>query len=370
LVATLLAVALSFGSPPGDTPAADDDAAPCSFEAARGEGSFTGIVAEQLYALEGEARECELSRVAAAGVQLIRQPMRWAEIERTRGELDFSRWDSYVAALAGRGIEILPVLVDPPPFRSSAPRRAASRGIYPPRRPREMGAFARRVAARYGSYGRFWDRHPELPRVPIRSWQVWNEPNLPFYWRPRPSARAYAELLRAVGDGIEKADPTAEIVTAGVPQSTWRRSIPQLKYLRALYAAGAGRSFDTLAIHPYTETHRDLERQLEAARRIVRRAGDDARLWITEIGWATQGPGARYTPGLRGQARRLRQVFELVRRDRRRLRIRGLVYYMWQDAPPYPGLNDYWGLHTGLLDISGEDKPALAVFRDQALRLR
>ena len=341
-----------------------------SADAATRTGGFTGIVAEQVFAVEGDARERELDRLTAAGVGLIRQPLRWAEIERSRGRYDFEHWDRYVGALARHRLLLLPILVDPPRFRSSAPRRDALRGLYPPRKAREMGAFAARVARRYGPRGSFWSDHPELPKVPIRSWQVWNEPNLPVYWRPRPSAAGYARLLAAVAGGIRKADPGAEIVAAGVPQSVWRGSVPQLTYLRRLYAAGARRHFDTLGVHPYTDTHDELFAQLHAIRRLVRRAGDNAPLWITEIGWATQGPGLRYTPGPDGQAQRVQWLFKLVREERRSLGIRGVVYYMWQDALPYPGGKDFWGLHTGLHDLFGGEKPALAVFREHALSLR
>lgn len=331
---------------------------------------FTGIVAEQVFALEGDRRDRELDRLVDTGVQLVRQPMRWAEIERRRGRYDFAHWDRYMAALARHRLRVLPILIDPPRFRSSAPKRNARRGVYPPRRAADMGAFAERVARRYGPRGSFWRASPELPKVPIRSWQVWNEPNLPVYWRPRPSASAYARLLKAASKGIRDADPRAEIVTAGVPQSVWRGSIPQLTYLRRLYAAGARRHFDTLGVHPYTDTHDELWNQLHAIRRLIRRARDDAPMWITEIGWATQGPGLRYTPGPDGQAQRIQWLFKLVRDERRSLGIRGVVYYMWQDAPIYPGGQDFWGLHTGLLDFYGGEKPALAVFRDHALSLR
>jgi hypothetical protein len=329
--------------------------------------TFTGIVAEQVFAWDGERRDRELARIASAGVQVIRQPLRWAEIERTRGRYDFSRWDGYVAALARHGIQLLPVLTDPPPFRSAAPGSGAARGLYPPRRARDMAAFAGRAARRYGPGGSFWRANPELPEAPIRSWQVWNEPNLPVYWRPRPRAGGYARLLAEVARGLRKVDPRVEVVSAGIPQSTMRGSVPQLTYIRQLYAAGAGRNFDMLGIHSYTDTHPRLVRQLEGIRRTVRRARDDAPLWITEIGWATQGPGVRYTPGPEGQARRIEQAFDLVRSRRQSLGIRGLVYYMWQDAPPYPGFRDFWGLHTGLHDINGAEKPGMAVFRDQAL---
>src|SRR5258707_816180 len=78
-------------------------------------------------------------------------------------------------------------------------------------------ASGRLPARRYGPSGSFWAQNPQLPRHPITAWQIWNEPNLPVYWRPRPSAAAYVQMLRLASQRIKAVDPSAEIVTAGLP---------------------------------------------------------------------------------------------------------------------------------------------------------
>jgi hypothetical protein len=61
----------------------------------------------------------------------------------------------------------------------------------------------------------------------------------------------------------------------------------------------------------------------------------------------------------------------VIRKQRRRLRLRGVVYYSWRDAPPYPPqYKDMWGLHTGLLDINGGLKPAYHAFKKAVAPLR
>jgi hypothetical protein len=332
-----------------------------------GRGTFTGVVAEQIYGTDGNYRGCALSAVAASGARIIRQPMRWSEIERTKGSYDFSWWDAYIRALAQHRIQVLPILFEPPSFRS---KKGSTRGIYPPRRRSDMAAFAARVARRYGPTGSFWKANPTLPKTPIRSWQIWNEPNLVFYWPPKPNAGAYTKLLASVGRAIERVDPKAEIVAAGLPQSNIKGAVPQRRFVRALYDAGAAKHFDTLAIHSYTESHADLVAQLKGIRAEIRRHRDNARIWITEIGWATGGPDKKYTPGPAGQARRIHQTFSLAKKQRRSLGIRGLVYYMWQDALPYAGFKDFWGLHTGLLDLEGREKPGMKPFKHYARKLR
>jgi len=45
------------------------------------------------------------------------------------------------------------------------------------------------------------------------------------------------------------------------------------------------------------------------------------------------------------------------------------VYFGLRDSPVYPGGHDFWGLHTGLLRISGARKPAFTAFEKAAQRL-
>jgi hypothetical protein len=332
-----------------------------------GKGAFTGIVAEQIYGTNSTYRGCALSALADTGIRIIRQPLRWSEIERTKGTYDYSWWDPYMEALARHRIQLLPILFEPPSFRSKSGK---TRGIYPPQKNSEMAAFAADVARRYGPGGSFWKAHPGLPKMPIRSWQIWNEPNLVFYWPPKPNARQYTKLLATVGRGIKRVDPKAEIVTAGFPQSKLKGAVPQRLFLRRLYGAGAKKHFNTLAIHSYTESHPLLVSQLRGIRREMRRHRDRAKIWITEIGWASGGPDKKFTEGPAGQARRIDKTFRMAKAKRRSFGLRGIVYYMWQDADPYPGFRDFWGLHTGLLDKQGNEKPAMKPFRRHARALR
>ena len=88
-----------------------------------------------------------------------------------------------------------------------------------------------------------------------------------------------------------------------------------------------------------------------------------AKIWITEIGWGDKGPRHRFVVGRSGQAKRIRDSFKTVRKLRRSLKLRGLVYYSWRDGRPYaPLFEDEWGLHTGLLTVSGARKPAYNAF--------
>jgi hypothetical protein len=331
---------------------------------------FFGIVTEDVFAHPGSYRNRTLNRQAGIGIGLVRQTFDWATIERKRGVYDLTLYDGLVAALAAHHMHLLPVLLDPPKFRSSAPKRGAKAGTYPPSDNVAMGKFAKVLVRRYGPNGTFWAERPGLPKVPITSWQIWNEPSLPAYWPSGPNPAAYTRMLSTVGAAIKSVDPNAEIVTAGIPQS--RLGIPFARFVKGMYSAGAKGTFTTLAIHPYAENDAGVAAAVRSARQIMDSRGDtSAPIWVTEVGWASAGPASPFTVGARGQAQRIRSTFDTLVSIRNQEHLRGVVYFGWRDGAPYaPNFKDFWGLHTGLLTVHGSAKPALQAFSDTLAKLR
>jgi hypothetical protein len=334
-------------------------------EAPTRESGFVGMVTEDVLAGDSAYRRATLRRQRESGVRLIRQTFDWSRIERRRGRYDFSTYDRWLEAVASERIAVLPILFQPPKFRAKAP--TGDEGTYPPTEPRDMADFAARLAKRYGPDGEFWRERPDLPRLPIRSWQVWNEPNVPAYWAPKPDPAAYVALLRAAAEGLKSVDPDAEVVTAGMPNS--RLGTPFVDYLNGMYDAGAKGVFDVLAVHPFSRDAGEAEQGLEMARRTLDDHDDGSPMWVTEIGWASGGPASPFTIGEAGQAENIRDLYAMVARRREDLGLRGVVYFNWKDLPPYPGGEDFFGIHTGLLDIRGRPKPALEAFREGARQL-
>jgi hypothetical protein len=179
-------------------------------------------------------------------------------------------------------------------------------------------------------------------------------------------------MLKVVGRAIKRADRRAEIVTAGLPPSKLAGAVPLQRFVKQLYRAHGKRYFDTLAINSYAKNRRQLTKLLRSIRKLMNRARDrKAKLWITELGWGDSGPPSRFIVGPAAQARLITSSLGTIRKLRRKLRLRGVVYYTWRDARPYPPLyQDLWGLHTGLLDLAGRPKPAFEAFRTAAARMR
>jgi hypothetical protein len=333
-------------------------AAPTASAAQR---DFVGITSDETFQRAGDFRTTNLRAMRQARVSLIRQVFDWARIETAKGVYDLSYLDEYVSAVAGQGISLMPVLTNAPDFyKRSGSQRAAIR----PRSNSDMANFAQALAERYGPSGTLWSERPYLRKVPIRVWEVWNEPSLKVYWGPRPNAREYAAMLKTVGRAIKEVEPGAEIVTAGLPPSKLRSAVPLDRFLKQLYSAGAARYFDTLAINAYARNAAELETLLRQVRKLMNGRGDRAaKIWITELGWGDKGPSHRFVVGRQGQAKRIRDSFKTVRKLRRSLKLRGLVYFGWRDGKPYaPLFEDEWGLHTGLLTVNGNRKPAYSAF--------
>jgi polysaccharide biosynthesis protein PslG len=328
---------------------------------------FMGIAADDVFQQTGSYRSTNLAGIRRAHVGLIRQVFNWSQTKESPGDYTIQYHDQYVADVAIHGLSVMPVLTHAPEFYKLP---GSKRGANRPTDLAQMAAWAQVLVRRYGPNGTLWSDNPGLRKVPIRVWQIWNEPSLDVYWGPRPNAREYAEMLRVVGRAIKEVDPGAEIVAAGLPPSKLAGAVQLDRYLKQLYSAGAKAHFDTLAINAYAKDAKELEKLLVSVRKLMKSRRDSAKIWVTELGWGDKGLRHRFIVGRKGQAERIKTSFEAVRKLRRKLRLRGLVYFSWRDSKPYaPLFQNLWGLHTGLLDLQGRRKPAYKAFVRGAKKL-
>ncbi len=292
----------------------------------------------------------DFDRMAQARVGIVRFPLYWAV-----DGYDWSAPDGLVREAAARGIRALPFVV------GATPRDAAER--------ERWRAFVGAAVDRYGPDGEFWPANPELPRLPIRDWQIWNEQNSPSNWEPRPNVRAYARVLGAAHAAITRRDPGARVIVGGMfgtPFGGLPPGIAAWDFLARLYRVpGARRDFDGVAVHPYGAGLGRVKSQIERFRTRLEAAGDGrTELWVTELGWASGGLPHPLNRGLRGQATRLRQAFRYLVRNRRQLRLANVTWYSWRDDPaPDAGLCA-WCAESGLLAADGAAKPALEAFTE------
>ena len=270
--------------------------------------------------------------------------------------VDWAPYDALMARAARERIEVVPVLLGTPGGgqRFERPRRRAQRMAW--------AVYVGAIATRYGRGGTFWEAHPELEPKPLRAYQVWNEPNLPVYWRPVLDVAGYLRLVRLTRARLRAIDPEASIVLAGLPDS--RLGTPMLDYVRAIYAQPGARSlFEVVALNPYAEDATDVLAKLNRVRAHMDRRGDRKKpIWVTEIGWGTKGSPSPFRTTKLGQAARVIRTFRALIAARYRLRLGRLIFISLQDRAYVSGEERWWGPSAGLFDVRGRPKPAWSAF--------
>jgi hypothetical protein len=293
-------------------------------------------------------------------VGTLRIPIAWSQVERRAGEFDFAGLDAIVSAAASAGVRVLPFVYGTPPWLAADPAR-------PPLSQGAEAAWARFLRAlvhRYGPNGDLWVG--ATSRLPIRSWQIWNEPNFLLFWRPRPSPAGYARLLRVSARAIRGVDRGAQIVAAGL--APVEGGMLPWTFLSRLYAEpGIRRSFDLAAVHPYSSTLGGMAYQVRKARRAMAAGGDGNKpLLVSELGVASASRlPTGFDWGLKGQAAFLRRAYRLLLGARGRWHIAGIDWYAWRDmaaSDPHCVFCE----HAGLFDSGGEPKPAWRALRQIA----
>jgi polysaccharide biosynthesis protein PslG len=336
--------------------------APATARPAEHDGRLFGVVSQT------RTSDAEFAAMRKGGVGTYRWSIAWPSVQRGHNSgFDWSGPDHLVAELARNGIEPLPVLYGSPCFVVEC-RGAEQVSPRPPiDTPEARLGWARFVAEavrRYGRDGSFWSRRPSLPYRPIEVWQVWNEQNVPQFYRPAPSVAGYAHLLSVSSRAIRGADPEATVLLGGMPGDVHRGgAIPGPRFLDDLYGIGAAGEFDAVAVHPYAQDLAGVRGQMAAVHRALEEDGHpDTPVWVTELGWGVaSGPKRGLFETLDGQPEMLRRSFGFLASRRDSWNVERVLWYAWRDPPPdQPACN--WCRTAGLLDAAGDPRPAWSAF--------
>jgi hypothetical protein len=332
--------------------------APTPAAAVRSE--FFGIVQGQ------QLDNPDLEGMANAGIRTERHLLNWSTVQPSQGSFDWDVTDRFIGRLASRGIRAVPFLWGnpgwvtgssaTPPLDSDAAKAAWQN-------------FLRAVVNRYGRGGNYWTGAyiqqfgADATRLPIQSYQIWNEPNLPKFFAPNPSPTRYAQLLRLSHGAITGEDPQARIVLAGMVGYT---ELKAWTFLNKLYQEpGIKGRFDAAALHPYGSNLTKVREAIQNFRGVMRYHDDRATpLWISEIGWGSAPPDRfGINKGLEGQKTMLRGAFRLILEKRSAWNVQRLFWFFWRDPQSHkPGTCSFCS-SAGLLRYNRNPKPAYPVFR-------
>jgi hypothetical protein len=304
-----------------------------------------------------------------SGAKWLREMFDWSMIEPRNGTYDFSLYDGLMTVASQNGVHVVAELFTTPSWAGATPTTI-------PDDPTAFASFVGTVVARYGPHGSFWASHPTLTKDPIEIFELWNEP---YYSNGNDgdyNPGRYARLVKAAASAGRAADSGARFLLAAENQCAFVGGA-WVWWVDALYAAvpNLNSYFDGVAVHPYgtdlqslsyptpgqAYTGYDQIRRVESIHQeFANHGAADKSLWLTEIGWptCTNGGSVRCTTPA-GQASNLQTVFTDARTIWKSF-VRGVFVYGYQDnnANTADPENDY-----GLVDYSGNPKPALAVFR-------
>lgn len=143
----------------------------------------------------------------------------------------------------------------------------------------------------------------------IHAIEVWNEPNLQREWRGTLpfNGDGYMQLFRPAYDAIREYSSSIAIITAGLAPTAAPGSVDDRLFLQQMYDAGLANYTDVgIGSHPYGWGNPPDARccssngrgwdddprfffldNIEDKWEIMQRNGHDARIWVTEFGWAT-----------------------------------------------------------------------------------
>jgi hypothetical protein len=306
--------------------------------------------------------------MASSGVESVRTVFSWAGAQpRGRGTpISFDDTDPVVRRAALRNVSVLPVVFYTPTWARAYRGRFTS----PPKQRSDYVTYLAALVERYGPDGTFWAENPDLPKLPVREWQIWNEPHLPAYWDapengPYGYARNYPLLLRASYNIVKTLDPGAKIVMAGITQKAWEE-------IEILYQHGVKNYFDIAALQIFPQTVKRAYKATALFRDSMRRRRDGRKpIYLTEITWpASKGrtEGIKYqrqeTP--QGMATKLSQMYRAMVLRRRALGIGKVFWYTW--SSPYGRGGSIFN-YAGLLrydDRAFEPQPALSAYQRSA----
>jgi hypothetical protein len=218
-----------------------------------------------------------LDKIAAGHMRWVRIDMGWSSFQ-DRCRSCYNSWymdraDFVVNAARQRGLQVLVTA-----WRTPGWANGGAGDLAPPANPADFGSFMAWLAGRF--------------RGRVSAYEIWNEPDSRDFFTG--SVGQYAALVRAAYPAVKSGDPDARVVLGGPINNN-------TDWLRSVYQAGAGGSFDVMATHPnigpadlppetpdlrgdniYLLTH------VAAVHELMKVNGDgDKPIWFTELGWSS-----------------------------------------------------------------------------------
>lgn len=303
----------------------------------------------------GGANAPQIAGIAAAsGARFVRLDLTGAETMPTATTTDFSEVDRIDSLLATQGLTVLPILE-----QYSTAAWQSNGASYPAifASPQLYGQFVGTAVAHLRASA------PQITRV-----ELFNEPNLPYWWANTNAAyaaddgSATAAYMLAGYAAAKTANPAITVV--GPALADGGGAVDARSFLTQMYASGCrtGACWDVLSVHPYSwldptyavpaaATNRwQIYRDLQS---IAVAHGDPVpHVMLTEWAFSTANLADGFDPQV--QARYMALGFNLMLADPT---VDGLVW-----TTIYAAGTDFWS-RTAITDASYDPLPAETTLR-------
>ena len=278
------------------------------------------------------------------GVKWARVQTGWCRCEKTKGKYDFAWLDDVVNSLLKVGIQ--------PWFNLSYGNK-----LYFPDAVNEfaVGWTPIHTETTRQAWARYVRALAERFRDRVMHWEIWNEPNTTYFWKPeKPSPASYMDLVKLTAPEIRRSIPKAVLIGGSVAGAEY-------SYFQGCMESGMGEYIDRVSIHPYRLIpEANYADEVKRMRDLFKRYKPSLDLWQGECGCPSTDDGigalAQYPWNESRQAR------WLLRRILNDLRLK-MEHISWYDTAdqtnysvastgaPEPGRGDH--LNFGLLRVPG-----------------
>ncbi len=223
--------------------------------------------------------------------QVLRVELTWEWIEYKRNRRDWTVIDDVVKKLLAAGIRPLFVVSGSPSWAVGV-TEAQDENFYL-HVPTDSAKFHTWVA----KYASFVNAAAQRYKGKVTMWEIGNEPNDAYSWRPAPSIGQYAAWYVALRSAIKQVDPTSLVALGGLNGLGYDMDAPGMRgtvFLAGLYALHVYP--DVVAIHTYSNRGQGPDVHIAEAGNfddialthnlMVANGQGNKPMWITEWGWA------------------------------------------------------------------------------------
>jgi YD repeat-containing protein len=259
------------------------------------------------------------------GAGWTRYPIYWRDVERNQARYTWDAYDRLVNADRAAGLKTNAILLGTPSFHGGQGRITGlddpvfTDGTDTPGPGKQINPsnpWARFVFAtvdRYRPGGRLAQAGGWQGAAGIRVWEMWNEPDFPWFWTN--GQQDYARLLKVGYLAAKHADPNAQVMFGGLAYNNpdtndWLRAVLQI-YSTDATAPPNNWYMDIVAVHSYSDSRRS-GLVVGRVKSTLADFGLERPVWLNEMGvpvwddypgpvWAADEPGARRLRATQGQ---------------------------------------------------------------------